>query len=92
MYINIVTPSQEGRKINTCVYILGENGDLHEVGHSISDSNPKYSFVSNKPAIPFSFVRNEYHAPHSLNPSNDTFLCGEAKLLRVQKAATNRES
>jgi hypothetical protein len=92
MYINIATPSQEDRKINTCVYMLGENGDLHKGGQFISNSNPKYSFVSNKSAIPFSFVRNEYHAPHSLNPSNDTFLCGEAKLLIVQKAATNRES
>jgi len=91
MYADIATPSQEGRKINICV-ILGENGDLYKDEHFNSNSNSKFSSVSNKPAIPCSFVRNEYHAPHSLNPSNDTFLCGEAKLLRVQKAATNRES
>jgi hypothetical protein len=85
-------PSQKGRKINTCVNILGENSDLYKEEQFISNSNPKFSFVSSKPAIPFSFVRNEYHAPYSLNPSNDTFLCGETKFLRVQKAATNRES
>ena len=60
MYIDIGTPSQEGRKINTCVNILGENGDLYEGEHFIFNSNSKFTFVSNKLAITFSFVRNEY--------------------------------